>query len=270
MQTWRLIPLEVHDAFMNMAIDEAILRARVDGKVPNTLRFYRWKPSAVSIGKFQKMENEVLLENCKRLGVDVVRRNTGGGTVYHDADGEVTYSVVAKTEDLGTNDIAEVYSKIYTAISEALRVMGVAADYSPGDMKNCPNLNVKGRKISGSAQANKSGIVLQHGTLLLDVDLERMFTLLRVPWANSCMQVVNIAKGKITSLKEELGHAVSPETAGNAIAHGFRVAFNIQAVENVKNLEGKLTEPELEMAKRLYKEKYSLQDWNLNGKSAFA
>lgn len=267
MNTWRILKLETHDAFMNMAIDEAILRTRVSGVVPNTLRFYRWKPSAVSIGRFQKLENEVNLENCRELGVDVVRRVSGGGTVYHDAEGEVTYSVIAKTEDMGAKDIAEVYSRIYAAISEALRVMGIPADYSPGDAKNCPNLTVNGKKISGSAQANKSGIVLQHGTLLLDVDLPRMFTVLRVPWANSCMQVVNVAKGKITSVQGELGHAVTPGTAANAIAHGFTVALNMQVVENVQSVEGELTQEERELAQKLYREKYATKEWNFEGKS---
>jgi lipoate---protein ligase len=261
MQTWRLIPLEIHNAFMNMAVDEAILRARAAETVPNTLRFYRWKPSAVSIGKFQKIENEVNLDNCRKLGVDVVRRISGGGTVYHDAQDEVTYGVIAKTEDMGTADVAEVYSRIYAAINEALRLMGISADYSPGNMKNCPNLTVNGKKISGSAQANKSGIVLQHGTLLLNVDLPRMFTLLRVPWANTCMQVVDVAKNKITSVKNELGHAVKPETAANAIAHGFKVALNIQIAE------GELTREERELAEKLYKEKYCTEEWNFNGKS---
>ncbi len=261
MDTWRLLKLETDNAFRNMAVDEAILRQRVRGTVPNTLRFYRWKPSAVSIGKFQKLENEVNLANCKRLGVDAVRRISGGGTVYHDAENEVTYSIIAKTEDLGTSDVAEVYQRVYAAINEALRVMGIAADYSPGDMKNCPNLTVQGKKISGSAQANKSGVVLQHGTLLLDVDLTRMFTVLRVPWANSCMQVVNVAKNKITSIQNELGHAITPETASNAIAHGFKVALNIQFAE------GKLTSEEKELAEKLCKEKYSTDEWNLQGKS---
>ena len=205
MQTWRILKLETYDAFMNMAIDEAILRSRVAGEVPNTLRFYRWKPSAVSIGRFQKLENEVILDNCRKLGVDVVRRISGGGTVFHDEANEVTYSVIASTRDIGTNDLAEVYGKIYAAINEALRMVGIASDYSPGDVKNCPNLTVKGKKISGSAQANKSGVVLQHGTLLMDVDLPKMFKVLRVPWANSCMQVVNVAKGKITSIQQRIG-----------------------------------------------------------------
>jgi lipoate-protein ligase A len=137
----------------------------------------------------------------------------------------------------------------------------VTADFSEGDQKNCPNLTVKGKKISGSAQAHKSGTVLQHGTLLLNVDLERMFTLLRVPWAKSCMEVVGVAKNKITSLANELGHKVSSETAANAMATGFRNALCIQIVE------GELIPYELELAEKLCKQKYVTDDWNLRGKS---
>lgn len=266
MQTWRLLKLETHNAAMNMAIDEAILQARVAGKVPNTLRFYRWKPGAVSIGRFQVLEKETQLENCKKLGIDVVRRISGGGTVYHDAEGEVTYSVVAKTEDMGAKDITEVYSRIYASIGEALRMLGIPADYSPGDVRNCPNLTVNGKKISGSAQANRAGIVLQHGTLLLDVDLPRMFTVLRVPWTNNCMQVVNAARGKITSVKNELGHEISAETAINAIAHGFAVALGIQVVEDVQRLDSELTAEEKAAAQEICNEKYSMKEWNFEGK----
>ncbi len=267
MNTWRILKIETYNAAMNMAIDEAILRSRVAGQIPNTLRFYRWKPSAVSIGRFQNLEKEVNMEKCRELGVDVIRRISGGGTVYHDAEGEITYSVMAKTEDIGAENIADVYSRIYAAISEALRMLGIQTDYNLGDAKNCPNLTVCGKKISGSAQANKSGIVLQHGTLLLDVDLPRMFTLLRVPWADSCMQVVNVAKGKITSLKNELGHSVTPETAANVVAHGFAVALKIQVIEDVQSVDSELTASELELAQRLYTEKYATKEWNFEGKS---
>jgi lipoate-protein ligase A len=267
MNTWRLLKLEINTPAMNMAIDEAILLASVTGSIPNTLRFYRWNPSAVTIGKFQKLKNEVNLENCKRLGVEVIRRISGGGTVYHDSKDEITYSVIAKTENLGTKDITEVYSKIYAAIDHALQLMGIVADYNEGDQKNCPNLTVNGKKISGSAQANKSGVVLQHGTLLLNVDLAKMFTLLRVPWTNSCMQVVNVAKNKITSVQNELGHAVTPETAANAIAHGFAVALKMPVIENIQTVEGELNSQERELAEKLCKEKYSTDEWNFNGKT---
>jgi lipoate---protein ligase len=270
MRNWRILKIETYNAAMNMAIDEAILQCRVAELVPNTLRFYQWVPSAVSIGRFQKLGNEVNIANCQKLGVDVVRRISGGGTVFHDSQGELTYSVIAKTEDMGAKDITDVYSKIYAAISHALGMFGIQTDYSPGDAKNCPNLTVKGKKISGSAQANKGIVVLQHGTLLLDVDLPKMFTVLRVPWANSCMQVVNVAKGKITSVNYELGHKVNPETAANTVAHGFAVALGMQVVENVQSLDCGLTMNEQELADRLYKEKYSTKEWTYEGKTGTA
>ena len=121
-----------------MAIDEAILTARIADKVPNTLRLYRWQPSAVSIGKNQNPEAEVYLDACKQLGVDVVRRISGGGTVYHDFEGEVTYGVIAKTEALGTGDITTVYAKIYEAVKDALRLLGITADFSAATPKTAP------------------------------------------------------------------------------------------------------------------------------------
>ena len=227
MDTWRLLPLETNNAFMNMAIDEAILNARIAGQVPNTLRFYRWQPSAVSIGKNQNPENEVYLDACKQLGVDVVRRISGGGTVYHDFEGEVTYSVIAKTADLGTADITTVYFKIYEAITDALRLLGIPADFSSGDAKNCPNLTVNGKKISGSSQTITRGVVLQHGTLLRSVDLPKMFQLLKLKDA-SCTQAADIGKRKITSIQNELGHKISPDTVANALAQGFKAILKIQ------------------------------------------
>ena len=260
MDTWRLLPLQTNNAFMNMAIDEAILTARIAGQVPNTLRFYRWQPSAVSVGKNQKPEDEVYLDACKRLGVDVVRRISGGGTVYHDYEGEVTYSVTAKTADLGTADITSVYAKIYEAITDALRLLGIPADFSRGDQKNCPNLTVNGKKISGSSQTITRGVVLQHGTVLRSVDLPKMFTLLKLKNA-TCTQAADIAKRKITSIQNELGHAVMPETVANALAQGFRAILKIQLEP------GELTPYEVELAQKLYKEKYSKTEWNFEGKT---
>jgi len=261
MNTWRLLPIETNNAFMNMAIDEAILTARIAGQVPNTLRFYRWKPSAVSIGKNQNPDAEVYLDACKELGVDVVRRVSGGGTVYHDFEGEVTYGVIAKTTDMGTADITSVYAKIYEAIKDGLRLLGITADFSDGDAKNCPNMTVKGKKISGSSQTITRGIVLQHGTVLRSIDLPKMFTLLKLKNA-TCSQAADIGKRKITSIQNELGHAVMPETVANALAQGFRAMSKIQLEP------GELSPYEVGLADKLCKEKYATKEWNLEGKTA--
>ena len=195
--------------------------------MPNTLRFYRWQPSAVSIGKNQKPENEVYLDAAKRLGVDVVRRISGGGTVYHDFEGEVTYSVVAKTADLGTGDITTVYFKIYEAITDALRLLGVPADFSSGDAKNCPNLTVSGKRSRAAAKPSPEASFSNMEQCLLSVDLPKMFQLLKLKNA-ACTQAADIAKRKITSIQTELGHKISPDTVANALAQGFKAILKIQ------------------------------------------
>ena len=260
MDTWRLIPLEVHNAFMNMAIDEAILQSRMENLVPNTLRFYQWQPSAVSVGKNQNADDTVYVENCRKLGVDVVRRSSGGGTVFHDQTGEVTYSVTAQTRDLDAADITAVYTSIYAAITDALRLLGIHADFSAGNQKNCPNLTVNSRKISGSAQTVKRNIVQQHGTLLLNANLPLMFQLLRIQGVDNCSLAAQIAQRKITSVQNELGHAVTPETAANALTQGFKAILKIHLKP------AQLTLYEQALANKLYNSKYATDNWNQKGK----
>jgi lipoate-protein ligase A len=259
LSAWRLLKLDTHNASLNMAIDEAILKARVSKLVPSTLRFYRWSPSAVSIGRFQKLEDQVLLENCRRLGIDVVRRITGGGSVYHDAKGEITYSVVASKRDIGAQDAASVYAKIYRGLAEVAGILGLAADFGEGDIRKCPNLTVGGRKISGSAQSHRRGVVLQHGTLLVNVDFRQMFTVLRVPWAKTCFEVMKAAESRITSVEMELGKVISTQRVNKALIEGFRRAFDVKLVE------GELASEEIELAQQLDARKYSTVDWNFCG-----
>jgi lipoate-protein ligase A len=261
MSGWRLLECKTNDAFMNMATDEAILKARTNHEVPNTVRFYRWNPSAVSIGKFQDMENEVQLYNCRKCGVDVVRRITGGGTVYHDAQDELTYSVIAGKEDLCARNITEVYARIYAGLSEALKTLGVIADFSEGNAKTCPNLTVNGKKISGSAQCHKSGVVLQHGTLLVNVDLDRMFELLRVPWAKTCVGVIEVARRRITSITDELKRDISMKELESALVDGFQKALGTVLSG------GDMTRHEFELAKTLFEVKFTTPDWNYLGRS---
>jgi lipoate-protein ligase A len=261
MQTWRLLHLETNNPATNMAIDEAILSARIADKVPNTLRFYRWQPSAVSFGRNQTPQDWVCLDACRQMGVDVVRRISGGGAVYHDFEGEVTYGLIAKAQDLGTLDITTVYAKVYEAIKDTLRLIGITADYNIGDANNCPNLTVLGKKISGSSQVITRGVVLQHGTLLLSIDLPKMFQFLKLKGV-TCSQAADIASRKITSIQNELGHAISADTVANALAVGFKTMLKIQ-LESVE-----LTSYEKELADKLCKEKYQTNEWNFEGKTA--
>ncbi len=93
---WRVLDTGINDAAMNMAIDEAIMLAHRGGEVPPTLRFYGWNPAAVSLGYFQKAEAAIDLGKCEQLGINVVRRLTGGRSVLHET--ELTYSIAVKAD----------------------------------------------------------------------------------------------------------------------------------------------------------------------------
>jgi lipoate-protein ligase A len=243
-----------------MAVDEAVLKARIAGIVPNTLRFYRWKPSAVSIGRFQKVSDEVHVENCRKHGVDIVRRITGGGAVYHDHEGEITYSVVVNERDLGSKDVIYAYNIICRGLIEAAKNLGVNADFNPGNPKHCPNITIDGRKFSGSAQSHKEGVLLQHGTFLVQVDLEKMFTFLRVKWAESLEDLLRVARKRLTSMERELESSISNEEAYEALVKGFQRALKTGFIEE------ELTNYEVGLAEKLCREKYATDDWSLKRK----
>ena len=251
METWRLLELSVNTACMNMAIDEAVMRAVSQGRAPNTVRFYRWNPSAVSIGYFQAVRRVVDLEACRRNGVDVVRRITGGGAVYHDYVGEVTYSLVAsETSDSIPKDIMESYRAICGGIVSGLRRLGVEAEFKPVN-----DIVVHGRKVSGNAQTRRMGVVLQHGTILLEVDVEKMFTVLRVPKEKIRDKLISDVKQRVTSLTMELGRKPGFREVAEALKEGFEEELG------VKLRPGKLTDWEAAEAERLAREKYSAEWW---------
>jgi lipoate-protein ligase A len=265
MDRWRLLKPQTADAYTNMAIDEVIMIARIENRVPNTLRFYMWKPSAVSIGRFQTLANQVHVENCRKYGIDIVRRITGGGAVYHDSDGEITYSIVTKTKDLGCKDLdlLNAYQKICNGLNEAIKILGAKAEYRPPNPKRCPNLTISGKKISGNAQSSKKGVLLQHGTFLLDIDHTKMFTFLKVPWAKTLDDILKVSKRKLTSAKQEFKSNFSAEEACQALVRGF------EKVLNVKFVEGKLTKYEQKLVEKYRKERFVTEDWTLLGKVSF-
>ncbi|MEM2934941.1 MAG: lipoate--protein ligase family protein, partial [Candidatus Thermoplasmatota archaeon] len=206
---FRLI-LDAHkSAFSNMAIDEAIFMAGVP-----TLRIYRWNPSAISIGYFQSIEEEVNLEECKKQGVDVVRRITGGGAVYHDAEGEITYSFVSPLHFLPEKTL-DTYKIICSSIANGLRKIGIEANLS-----GINDIVVNGRKISGSAQTKRGGNVLQHGTILVRVNIEKMFSLLKISKEKIRDKEIKRVEERVTSIEKEVGK-ISNEKIINAIIDGF-------------------------------------------------
>ena len=112
-----------------MAIDRAVMVSHSMKAVPPTVRFYGWKPSAISIGYFQSLDDEVELETCNKLKIDYVRRITGGGAVFHD--NELTYSIViSESHPSISKNILDSYGRICGAIVKGLNNIGIESIYA--------------------------------------------------------------------------------------------------------------------------------------------
>jgi len=240
-----ILPFRRERASLCMGLDEALLEARSREIIPDTLRFFQFKPSTVSIGYFQSLKDQVNLEVCREKGIDIVRRATGGGSVFHDNQGEITYSVVlgAKGE---LSDYNSSYRLICQGIVEALDVMGLKAEFKPVN-----DVLVSGRKISGSAQTRRGGIILQHGTLMYDTDIGTLSEILNVSKEKLSDKYVQSVKKRVTTIEAELGKMDVPDIL-NALRKGFSRVFG--ELEEV-NLKSEIAKRALELSREKYQNK---------------
>ena len=243
--TWRVIRLEARPAAENMAIDEAIAAGIAAGTSPPTIRFYTWNPGAVSIGCFQRLRDEVDLEACAAKGIDVVRRRTGGGAVYHDREGEITYSVIAP-ERYFSNDIKASYREICGWIIAGLANLGIAAEFRPIN-----DIVVNGRKISGSAQTRRQGVLTQHGTVLYSLDRDTMFSVLKPSDKKLVDKPVASFRAGVTCASEE--GCASLDGLYRALLRGFTDGREYEP--------GQLSDAECTAVAELTK-KYLSHEWN--------
>jgi len=249
-EEWRLLTTKANTAAVNMAIDRAVMVSNSNKKVPPTVRFYTWDPPAISIGYFQSLDDEIDLKNCKKLGVDYVRRITGGGAVFHEK--ELTYSIViSESHPQIPKNIMDSYNRICGAVIKGLKNLGIKSEYKPIN-----DIIANGKKISGNAQTRKMKTVLQHGTVLLDVDVDKMFSILKVPNEKIKDKLIADVKERVTSTKHALGREISFKDAARAMKEGFEEEFNVKLVE------GALTEEEIKLANKFEKECFSAKDWN--------
>ena len=252
MEEIRFIDLEVHSAFENMAIDEAIMLSMKEGKVGPTLRFYRWLPTAVSIGTFQGMNDEVDVDFCKSKNIDVIRRITGGGAVYHDYNGEITYSIILpKGHRLVPDDIIESYKILCNGVIKGVGHLGIEASFKPIN-----DVIAEGKKISGNAQTRRHTCVLQHGTVLLDLDVSMMFQALKVPLEKISDKMIADVKERVTSIRDILNQDVTMDELCDALRNGFSDALHVKLVPSALTIE------EIKLAGKLANEKYSTTQWN--------
>lgn len=235
MNKWRYLDSGPNFGVYNMSVDEELLARAQAGETIPVLRFYTWNPPAVSLGRFQKMEEAVNADACKRLGFDIVRRITGGRAVLHNR--ELTYSIVARIDNtLFPPNVHGTYKAIATGLLQGLKNLGIPAEMVTRGGIHAPLAEKKpkhsacfsspswyeivanDKKIIGSAQRRLSAAFLQHGSILLDYD----------PALETEVIPGGCPADVVTSINRELSRTVPFEEVKQAFVKGFSEALNIK------------------------------------------
>lgn len=270
---WRLIVDVAHDAFTNMAIDEAIMQYTVASSSQSpTLRFYTWSTPSISIGRFQNFEQEINLSNCQQDKVPVVRRPTGGRAVYHNS--ELTYSITIPDNypNIPSN-ITESYRIISAGFVQGLKLLGINAQLERPKIEtrnqksaiNNPKsasplcfastsryeVTVNGKKLIGSAQRRIQNAMLQQGSILLDYNpkKEQRYFLANSATSDSMTSCV-------TAINKHLPEPVKLDTLINHLVQGFASQLRVDFEPT------ELSKPEKIFADSLLIKKYSTNNWN--------
>ncbi|RKQ88757.1 lipoate--protein ligase family protein [Brockia lithotrophica] len=270
-ETWRLVETWDGDPHWNMAVDEAILQTHVAGLTPPTLRFYTWKPYALSLGYAQKVSTAADVEALARHGVVLVRRPTGGRAVFH-AD-ELTYSVVLSVgHRLAPESVLASYRLLSAGLLAGYRILGIPAELAPetnrdartkdsGSSPDCfdtPSpyeLVVEGKKIAGSAQMRSEGGVLQHGSLPITSDVDLLFALFPFADEGERLKAKEYHRRRATTMAEVLGYRPDFEEVVRAFRQGFEEALGIRLEPD------ELHPAEEVLADKLAEEKYRQEGW---------
>jgi lipoate-protein ligase A len=246
----------------NMAVDEFLFQSLAD-KPDTILRFYSWKNPTVSLGYSQKVPEVADVEFCKKNGIDIVRRMTGGKLVLHHK--EVTYSLTSSDTEVFTSTLNDSYRLISEALMEGLKKMGLApALASPAPKKytrgNLPcfsypsrnEVEVEGKKIIGSAQKRVGRKFIQHGSIPLEKDDGWLTSISFLDGAREKVRMISIA--------EALGHTIDFDQAVAVFTGGVEAYFGVQLKRRA------LGKTEKESVFKIQKDKYANPDWTFHNR----
>ena len=247
--TFRVLDTGVLEGRLNIAIGQAIVEARQAGRVPDTLRFLRFPPTAL-VGRHQALGQEVNLEYCATHGIGVVRRITGGGAIFMEP-GLLGWELALHRKTLGVASLPELTRTICEAAAEGISRLGVEARYRPRN-----DIEVDGRKISGTGGFFDGDTLFYQGTVLVDMDPGVMVAALRVPEAKLAKRRLDSAAQRVVTLRELLGERTPGLPAiQESLAAAFAERFGL-AVERQE-----LSAAELAEAQQLYREEIGTDDF---------
>jgi lipoate---protein ligase len=219
---FRVIDTGIRGGRANIAFDQALIEARQERRIPDTIRFLRFRPSAL-IGLHQILSHEVRVAHCKSRGIEIGRRITGGGGLYLD-EGQIGWELVFDRASLGIADLGAATRRICESAALGLRKLGVPACYRPRN-----DIEVDGRKISGTGGFFDGDTLFYQGTLLIDFAPEEMIAALKVPVEKLAKRDLASARQRIVTLRELLG-ARLPDLATiyRALLDGFAEGLGIE------------------------------------------
>lgn len=270
-ETWNFINTGSRDPYYNMAMDEALLNFVSRGEIDPVIRFYTWDPPTLSVGYFQRLEKEIDIDKVKEKGYGLVRRPTGGRGVLHDK--ELTYAVIVPEDHPDMpRTVTEAYKIISQGLLEGFRSLGFDAHFSVPrseeeraklrqprsavcfDAPSWYELVVEGRKIAGSAQVRQKGVILQHGSLLQDVDIDDLFDMFKFKNSRLKDKMKKAFLDKAVAMNDISDEHITLEQMEDAFATGFKKGLNI----DFKPLQ--LTDAQEQEVQEIA-EKYKSDDW---------
>jgi lipoate-protein ligase A len=216
----RVVDTGIRTGRENVAFDQALIAAHADRRVPDTARFLRFRPSAL-IGLHQILGHEVRLDFCRQHGIEVARRITGGGGLYLD-EGQLGWELVLDRGALGSADLGEIAARICEAAALGLRTLGV-----PAQFRGRNDIEVDGRKISGTGGFIDGTTLFYQGTLLVEFDAARMIEVLKVPTDKLAKRDLDDARHRVITLREVLGRVPPFAEVHAALLGGFREGLGL-------------------------------------------
>lgn len=272
-QKWNFINSGKSAPAFNMALDEALLQWHSQGKIGPTIRFYGWDPATLSIGYFQKVEKEINLEAVQKYQLGFVRRPTGGRGVLHEH--ELTYSViVSETHPKMPKGVTESYRVISEGVLEGFKQLGLDAYFAVPKTKaehemlkhprsavcfDTPSwyeLVVEGRKVAGSAQTRQKNVILQHGSIILDIDKNKLFDLFKFSSERVRERLLTGFGQKAVAINELSKRKITIAEAESAFKRGFEKGLDIDLETYTLSAEEKAFVDELAVSR------YGNDEWN--------
>ncbi len=224
---FRVIDTGVGEGRANIAFDQAMIDAHQQKLVPDTIRFLQFPPTAL-VGRHQDLSRELNLAHCRENGIGIVRRITGGGAIYLD-EGQLGWTLVFDRSTLGLASLVELSESICVAAAAGLSRLGVDACYRPRN-----DIEVDGRKISGTGGLFDGNTILFQGTVLVDMNPQHMMAALNVPQAKLAKRALEDSAQRIVTLRELLGaRAPSLEEIKSALLAGFVEILGIDVTPGV-------------------------------------